>query len=113
MLEALPSVAVGDGLAAPCLGSGESRGRVPELDSPASPFAAPLRVGPSGAGPPGAITPGAELCPATGLATTDAAVALDVREPRAGRALPSPVGVPALRDTPTPPYPSPLVGGTR
>lgn len=113
MLEALPSVAVGDGPVVTCLGSGEGRGRVPEPDSPASPCATPLGVGPSGAEPAGAITPGVELRPAGGLDTARAATALDVREPRAGRALPSPVGVPALRGTPTPPYPSPLVGGTR
>src|SRR5947209_7721858 len=118
MLDALPLVAVGDGPVPTCLGSGDGRGRLSGPDSPAAPCAAPLRVGPSGVRPsgippPGAITPGAELCPAGGLDTAGAATALAVRELRARRALPSPVGVPALRDTPTPPYPSPLVGGTR
>src|SRR5437764_15322397 len=101
MLEALLSVAAGDGPVATCLGSGDGRGRVPGPDSPAAPCAAPLRVGPSGVRPsgvppPGAITPGAELCPAGGLDTAGAATALAVREPRARRAVPSPGGGPAL-----------------
>jgi hypothetical protein len=43
------------------------------------------------------------------LDAAGAATALEGCEPRAAWAWPSPVGVPALRDTPTPPYPTPLL----